>query len=337
MHQHTSLAVWLDAARAILLDSGFDADDILTKLGVDTAELIKHESDRYGIKEIGDVWREIAKLTNDPAIGLNSVDKYFQPASWQALGLSVLCSSSLRDAFERIVRYGQIITDATSFSTEEFEDGLELQIFIRANPDIVGDEATDFGVGALMSLFRMAYPGDLYPIKVEMPRAAIEIELHREFYGCDVVFESDKLCLRFATQDVDRRLPMSNTELAEFQDKLSEDYAKRFGDDSLAIKVKDKMLILMPAGEPTPQSVASALLLSVRNLQRKLNKEGTSFSKLLTEIRQGLAVDYLKQPYRSCNEIAYLLGFSDHSNFTRAFRRWHGQTPSDYRKNELGQ
>ncbi len=125
---------------------------------------------------------------------------------------------------------------------------------------------------------------------------------------------------------------MGNAELAAYQDLLSEDYKKRFGNDSLVIKVKDEMLRLLPGGEPTPQAVASSLYLSVRNLQRKLSNEGTSFSALLTEIRMQLAQDYLKQPYRSCNEVAYLLGFSDHSNFTRAFRRWFDKTPSRYRE-----
>ena len=71
--------------------------------------------------------------------------------------------------------------------------------------------------------------------------------------------------------------------------------------------------------------------LSQRTLQRRLQEENSSFQQLLDETRRELAVQYLAQPDRSLLEIAYLLGFADPSNFFRAFRRWFGTTPGEYR------
>ena len=70
--------------------------------------------------------------------------------------------------------------------------------------------------------------------------------------------------------------------------------------------------------------------LSLRSLQRKLAEEGTSYEALLAATRQELALSYLAEHRYSISEIAYLLGFSDTSSFTRAFKRWTGQAPSQY-------
>ncbi len=82
---------------------------------------------------------------------------------------------------------------------------------------------------------------------------------------------------------------------------------------------------------PTIQAIAHELTISVRQLQRELKTEGTSFQKLLDKIRQELAVRHLKNPTTPINDIAFLLGFSDPSAFNRAFKRWTGNTPRSYR------
>ena len=71
--------------------------------------------------------------------------------------------------------------------------------------------------------------------------------------------------------------------------------------------------------------------MSLRSLQRKLLEEGTSYTRLLEETRRDLAKNYVENSTLSLNEIAYLLGFSEQANFTRAFRRWYATSPSAYR------
>jgi len=76
--------------------------------------------------------------------------------------------------------------------------------------------------------------------------------------------------------------------------------------------------------------------MSLRSLQRRLNDEGTSYKDLLDETRRELASHYMAESHRSINEITYLLGFSEPSNFSRAFRRWTGCSPSAYREHPPG-
>ena len=88
----------------------------------------------------------------------------------------------------------------------------------------------------------------------------------------------------------------------------------------------------LPQGDPDPAVIAKRVGMSLRNMQRKLAEEGSSFQALLDEIRAALARSYLDEGRYSVSEITYLLGFAGVSNFSRAFKRWTGVSPSAYRQ-----
>ena len=71
--------------------------------------------------------------------------------------------------------------------------------------------------------------------------------------------------------------------------------------------------------------------MSQRSLQRKLQHENSSFTSLLNETQQQLAMQYIRESHRSIGEITYLLGYSEPGSFTRAFRRWTGKSPMQFR------
>jgi len=336
MNQPTSLPVWVEVARVLLAEHGFDADDVFAELGIVESDMHSGEGGRYSVAAIGKIWRKLAELTGNPCIGIAAAESYFQPAHWQALGLSLLCSSSLYEAYQRLVRYSAILSDVAILSVNESDGCVEVVVSLLGAPELVGDEAFDFGLAAAIKLFRMMYPQEVGLELVELTRPAVNEQAYIDLFGCDVVFSAERVCFSLSSEVAHQQLPMSNEELATYQDRLSEDYKRRFGNNSFAAKVKDEMLRQLPGGEPTPQGIAESLCVSVRNLQRKLKGEGTTFSLVLSEIRQKFAKEYLAQQYRSCTEIAYMLGFSDPSNFNRAFRRWFNQTPTQYRESLAG-
>jgi AraC-like DNA-binding protein len=88
----------------------------------------------------------------------------------------------------------------------------------------------------------------------------------------------------------------------------------------------------LSSGEPDPEAVARALGMSLRSLQRRLEDEGTSFKEVLAATRRELACDYLQGGRTSVTEVTFLLGFADTSSFARAFRRWTGESPSEWRE-----
>ena len=124
----------------------------------------------------------------------------------------------------------------------------------------------------------------------------------------------------------------ANAELAVLNDRLIQEYLSRLDRHDVVNRVYLKLLEILGEKIPDQAQIASSLHLSRRNLQRKLQQAGTSYQEILDQLRQELAVQYLRQSHLTINEISYRLGFTKVSSFTRAFRRWHQCAPSCYRR-----
>jgi AraC-like DNA-binding protein len=103
---------------------------------------------------------------------------------------------------------------------------------------------------------------------------------------------------------------------------------------NLANEVRERIARTLPNGEPALATVAAELGLTGRVLQNRLKEAGSHFTELVDEVRAQLARDYLSDSKYTLIDVAFLLGFSEQSSFSRAFRRWTGQAPVDYRKNQ---
>lgn len=116
---------------------------------------------------------------------------------------------------------------------------------------------------------------------------------------------------------------------------LDEALASAVQENARAVSLADQVQWLLrraiTGGRPEIRSVASELAISERSLQRRLQEEGHSFQSLLSNTRRDLAHEYLADASLDISEIAYLLGYDDQGSFYRAFQKWEGQTPSEWR------
>jgi AraC-like DNA-binding protein len=103
-------------------------------------------------------------------------------------------------------------------------------------------------------------------------------------------------------------------------------------EDGLLAAVRRAIGEAMRDGDPTLAKVGKKVVTTPRTLQRQLKDHGVDFKRLVDDTRHRFSVNYLRDPTNTLTEIAYLLGYSEVSAFNRAFKRWTGSTPSDYRK-----
>jgi AraC-like DNA-binding protein len=319
----------------MLTAKGCDAPALFRAAGLDLA-LARDPNQRYPVSGLTRLWRAAVKATGDPCIGLE-VPRYVQPATMHALGLSIMASETLYEALLRSARFSRIITDAAN--VEVIEQGATVIAIFHAPPgvDIAqegydGFMATSVHTGRLISLNEQ-----LAPLSVDLRRAPPEkgAERYAAFFKCPVHFNQPQNRIVYPLEMVQAPLPMANAQLVRQNDQVVAEYLARFDRDHLAHQVRDQIIKRLPTGEPGQNVVARALHLSLRSLQRKLSSEGTSFSDLLEETRRELASQYLKQSRIALCEITYLLGFTDQSNFTRAFKRWTGVAPGEFRERHL--
>jgi len=131
---------------------------------------------------------------------------------------------------------------------------------------------------------------------------------------------------------LERPLALANAALRAYFDRQCKEAAARFeADQALTGKVRRHIIEGMNGQLPSMQAVARAVGLSVRSLHRALESEGTTYNDLVDEVRQEFSQRYLARPSLSIGEVSYLVGFSDTSAFFKAFKRWTGRKPGEYR------
>jgi AraC-like DNA-binding protein len=286
---------------------------------------------RYKLNSIKNLWQKASEAINDPCFGLKA-GELWHPSNFSALGYAMLASHTIRTALERMERYYRVISDEKIMELKDTEDGLTLiLVFSNILHDIPDRNIALLAV--ILSICRINYAENLAPVSVTFtsPEPSCSAKFF-EFFKCPVFFDAAANSLTLSFKSVDEILPSSNPKLAELNDQIMIEYLAELDRDNLAQRVKAAILKQLPSGKVTDESVSRDLYMSARKLQRQLENAGTTFYTLLNETREDLAKKYLRDQDTSITEIAYLMGFSENSAFSRAFKRWVGVSPSQYRK-----
>lgn len=306
------------------------AADILRDAGLDPDKL-NDPSARYPVSRMRKLWTLAAARSGDPAFGLFAV-RYWHPSTLQALGFAWMASATLRDAMRRAARYLRLVSDAAMAEVLDEDDCVGF--YLRPSPGAaVAAEAEDATVAILIGACRFSFGRRLDPKAVWMMRQApADLEPYRRYFRSSLHFASDRAGIRLRREVVDARLPTGDADLARASEQVILRRLAELDHNHMISRLRAKLIVLLPAGEVSQEAAAAALNVSARTLQRRLEAEGSTFRRVVDETRRMLALDYLRESGYSLGEIGYLLGFSEQSNFNRAFRRWTGETPGTFRE-----
>ena len=193
-------------------------------------------------------------------------------------------------------------------------------------------ESIDALVGAQLRMCRSLIGRDFSPRRIELrrPRPATIDDFERLFRA-PLLFGAAQNRLVLDGASIELPLDGANPDLALRADAIALQYLARIERDNIQARVREVLMQRLQCAEPSQDEVAEQLCMSARTLQRKLGETGTTYKEILDGTRRSLALSYLRAPHHSLSEITYLLGFSSGSSFTRAFRRWTGQSPSNWR------
>ena len=319
-----------------LLESyGIDPDPVFRELCISPDKLTDPNA-RFSYEKVDNLWKRIAELSGDPCLGLRVV-KYWHPSFFGALGYAWLTSSSLRTAVTRYQRYLRILTEGADLLLEDTDEGLELALSYRAISR-QQPTRTDSFFSYTTEMCRANMGERFNPVSVSLMHSAPDCA--GEFYAyfrCPVEFDADVNSMTISADDADQRLAGANPHLARLNDQVMIKYLANLDKADTVSRVKAAILDQLPSGNVTESSVAEALHISNRTMQRQLQAENTNFKSLLNEVRSELADKYIRDNQLSLTEISFLLGFAEMSSFSRAFKRWTGTSPSAFRtSNQTG-
>jgi AraC-like DNA-binding protein len=330
LFEPTMLAATSSALAEAVETYGCDARDLFDRAGVDISA-IQQPGARYPVSAVRRLWQEAVRETGDPAIGI-SVGERLKPTALYALGHSWIASPTIIDGLRRVQRYAHVSNTILKLVLIESEQDVRMIRKLDAMDPLGLDAAVDACLAAIIKICRTMSWADFAPTLVTFVHPDNgRIERYIEFFKSSVRFESGEDALHFDPQTIRRPVPVGNVEVAYANDRLTERYLSTLDSDLVQDKVRRRLLDLLPSGAASQETVASSLNRSVSALQRQLKAEGISYWQILEETREMLALRLVRERQYSLSQVAYLLGFSDQANFTRAFRRWTGSTPSSFR------
>ena len=306
-------------------EAGVDVDALARRVGIDPAGL----DQRLPTAQIAELYTLVTAAVGDSAFGLVSGTRARLELSG-VVGHAMLTAATLGSALERNAGYRALI----GYDRTEVRKGPGRTGFVVHQSD--GDQPyapckLDADL-AFMITFGRRFTGR--PIVPERVLVRFSRPLHHaryaEILGCKVEFDAPDNEIVFRDADLALPLMSANSELcAIFREKADALLARGEGTPSIADRTRDAIRRLLRERLPSAAEVARVLAVSQRTLQRGLQQEETSFQELLDEVRLELARRYLRD--QMLVDVSSRLGFSSLSSFYRAFKRWTGMTPEEYR------
>ena len=330
VYESTKLAALFE----VLVDQGCPAREILRNVNL-TVEEVHSPKSRISLAELMTACTNAIRLSSDPHLPYR-IGTSIHISAYGMYGFAILCCPDFRKAMAFAELYHAL---AAPLATIEFteQDGvaswlIEPDARAAADPQIYRFIA-EMQIGIHLSLMRDIMGAAFTPDQISLayPKAP-DFGLPADQIGCRPSFagKTNQIIFRSAWLDQAANLGNKTTypAVVALCDELLSELKSRIG---IAGEIR-AFLLRDITDPPTLAAIAKLLEVSDRSLRRQLREQGISFRGLLDELRMQLAMKYLRTTRLANEDIALALGFSDATNFRRAFRRWTNKSPSEIRR-----
>jgi len=276
------------------------------------------------------LWQAAIEASGDPALALR-VSTLVKPSTLGVIGYLAAASESGRNAFE-------LVKGLLPLFWEDFVCELECSGDVALLRCRTGKDAAasrfmmEYVIGLAVAMSRALGMARSGPLEVRFSHAppAYAAECER-ILRLPVRFAAGEDGVLFPIAMLDTSNPSADAALRQLLERHAADQLARIMSSApLPERLRAAVLSMLPLGSLTAESVAAQFGMSSRTLRRRLREAGTSYQEVLDDVRAELAHRYLARERRGIDEVAHLLGFSEPSAFTKAFRRWTGRTPADF-------
>lgn len=279
------------------------------------------------------LWNSIGVVSGDPGIGIR-LATLIKPELTEPLFLAVLSAGNLAEAIAVVSRFKRLL------EPEELvvvSDAAAEQLVVTYRwPD--GEERVpqclvDAELAFLVEIGRRGTgQPDLSPKTIFLRASTLEVDgRHKDFFRCAIRLGEARNAVAFAIEDSGRPFATRNPELLNALLPHLQANTPAPPDAGMA-RVRSVIAERVRGRRPEADEVARELAMSTRAMQRLLKDSGTSFRRLLDEVRNEHARGYLGSTTFSDGEVSFLLGFEDPNSFYRAFRAWSGMSPNEFRR-----
>lgn len=312
---------------------GGDIDTIFGNAGIDPA-VAGSTTLKLRLSDFCTLFEEAAGRTGASNFGL-WFGNQFRPRQLGLWGYAAVSSPTLGAALENLVGLFRYHQESSSMRFRRDEDGLcRLEYRIDAPGIVERRQDAELSLGMFLNVVREACGSAWAPVEVhfEHPRPA-DVDEHMRAFDAPVYFAQPTNALVFRPEILQRRMPASDlTLMAMMRTCLTQLAEIDEGPVSLADSVRSAIRTRLPQGHPALEEVAADLRVPAAAITRALAGLGLSYKEMVERTRRELALSYLRQRHLPLSEIAFLLGYSELSAFSRAVKRWTGTSPRKLRE-----
>lgn len=248
------------------------------------------------------------------------------------LGYAMSSAGTVYEAIEVAARYAHLVNDALD-TRLEFEGQ---RAIIRLDSRLTLPRAAeDFQVSTFYNCHKDNLFRDIPNMEICFVHSEPEdtTEYSRTFKSIPVRFSAAYCGIMFDKDYLRAPLRSANLKLHSATRKYADlVLAQLASPGNMTERTRQFIAEKLPYGQPSIEALAQRLNISSRTLARRLELEGTTYRDLLDDLRKHLASQYVLDPGISLAEVTFLLGYSRRTTFYRAFRRWTGKTPLEFRK-----
>ncbi len=309
---------------------GLDPRRLLDEVGLDPAAL-EDRDNRIPVETFARLVQTIAGRCPDRVLALEWITAW-KPTDAGLMGYLLTHLKTVREGVETVGRFGHLVNQGASASL--VTGPATSRILHRLSPVLLATQhVPELIVASLTTFLRGVLGQDFRPDVVRLPhRATVRTPALERYIGSDVRHEAGEVSLELPSELLDRPLPAADPVLASYLRKQVEALVQQMDvPDAVSQDCARRIAEHLGAGEPSQKTIARQMGMSERTLQRRLQAEGVTFNSLLEQARRTIALSYLADRKLAAYEVSFLLGYSEPTTFFRAFKRWTGKTPLEYR------
>jgi AraC-like DNA-binding protein len=317
------------AIPAILRSLGADPAKILAEAGFDLA-LLDHPDNQISFAARNHLLAHCAASTGCPHFGL-LVGQQNGLQSLGLVGLLVRYSPDVETALRNLVHHTHLFVQGAAIALTVDEGVASVSYDIYEPHAEARDQVGDGAIAAICRVVRELCGPDWRPVEARFAhRQPADVGPFRRYFRVPLRFDAEQNALSFPAYWLKRSLPEADPELRRLLQDQIDMLEAHFG-DPFPVQVRRVLRTALLTGHGSADQIASLFSMHSRSLNRRLAADGTSFRQLLAECRFELARQLLDDSTMEAGEIAGLLDYAAPGVFTRAFRRWSGTTPSEWR------
>ncbi len=331
---HNPLTIYAASVKELYYQAvkhGATIEQLENKTGINPSHLDNLDK-RISLDKHVALWHAAIELTRDPAFALH-LGENSKVEDAGIISLVIMNAATLGGMYSRIKRYIHLVAESDRIEIIEQGQHAHLRYTIEV-PEFFTTYAIERSFAMALNWSRLFIGKKFEPIEIHFQYQAPEyLAEYQRVFNTSMKFEQEYNAIVFDKH----YLELPNNDYNHYLDTIIREQAdnllhKLSSNDNLIQQTYKLIVHYLPTGDLTVDKISSELNMSRRTLARKLKDEGVSFQDLVEQTKKNLSKNYLQQNDISINDIAYMLGFSETSAFSRAFKRWFGDNPQSFRK-----